>query len=63
MMDPITAVGAAGNIIQFLDFGLKLASKAQEIYKSNNSALSENNDMEVLAEGLAKLTTKLEESC
>jgi len=59
----ITALGVAGNIIQFLDFGLKLTSKAHEIYKSTNGALSEHNDMEVLVEGLAKLTTKLEESC
>jgi hypothetical protein len=63
MMDPITALGVAGNIIQFLDFGLKLTSKADEIYKSTNGTLSENNGMEVLAEGLAKVTTRLEASC
>ncbi len=54
-MDPITALGFGRNIIQFLDFGLKLTSKAHEIYKSTNGALSENNVMEVLVKALRSL--------
>jgi hypothetical protein len=34
MLDQITALGVAGNLVQFIDFRLKATSKAGEIHKS-----------------------------
>jgi hypothetical protein len=42
MMDPITALGMAGNAVQSIEFGLKVMSKAHEIQKSPTEALYEN---------------------
>jgi len=33
-MEPLTAVGLAGNIVQFVDFALKVASGARDLYLS-----------------------------
>jgi hypothetical protein len=62
MLDPITALGVAGSLIQFIDFGLKATSKAREIHKSATGALSDNIDIEILTDDLAKVVTKLEVS-
>jgi hypothetical protein len=59
MMDPITALGVAGNIVQFIDFGLKATSKAREIHQSTDGALVENVDLEVVVIDLAALAQKL----
>jgi RNA binding exosome subunit len=59
-LDPITALGVAGNIVQFIDFGLKATSKAREIHKSAAGALQENVDIEAIAEDLAAAITELE---
>jgi hypothetical protein len=47
-MDPFTAIGLAGNIIEFIDFGFEVVSVAREIYGSNSGATSENKDLEFL---------------
>lgn len=62
MLDPITALGAAGNVCQFVDFGFKVTSKATEIYKSIDGTLPENIDIETWTEDLTQVTTKLESS-
>jgi hypothetical protein len=60
MLDPITALGVAGNLVQFIDFGLKATSKAREIHKSAAGTLQENIDIEAIAEDLAAVTKELE---
>jgi hypothetical protein len=47
-MDPFTAIGLAGNIITFIDFGCEVLSAAREIYSSKSGATSENKDLEFL---------------
>jgi hypothetical protein len=59
MMDPITAFGVAGNVMQFLDFGLKAVSKAREIHNSSNGALVEHLEIGVLTEDIAAVAAKL----
>jgi hypothetical protein len=59
MLDPITALGIAGNIVQFIDFGLKATSKAREIHRSADEALEENVDLEVVTADLVAVTKKL----
>jgi len=59
MMDPITALSVAGNVIQFLDLGVKAVSKAGEIYDSSNGALVEHIEIGDLTEDIAKVAVKL----
>ncbi|KAE9368313.1 hypothetical protein N431DRAFT_346969 [Stipitochalara longipes BDJ] len=59
MLDPVTALGIAGNIAQFIDFGLKATSKAREIHHSTEGALEENLNLEVVTADLAAITKKL----
>jgi hypothetical protein len=40
-MDPLTAIGLAGNIVQFVDYGSKIAGKARHIHNSSNGTLPE----------------------
>ncbi|KAG4436838.1 hypothetical protein IFR05_007687 [Cadophora sp. M221] len=59
MMDPITALALTGNILQFIDFGLKATSKARDIYLSADGVTAENADLEALIVDIAAVTTKL----
>lgn len=59
MLDPITALGIAGNVVQFVDFGLKATSKAREIHRSGSGVLEENIDIEILTADISTVTTKL----
>ncbi|KAL2830898.1 hypothetical protein BDW59DRAFT_140929 [Aspergillus cavernicola] len=40
-MDPISAVGFAGTILQFIDFSTKLVEGTYEVYRSANGTTSE----------------------
>jgi hypothetical protein len=44
-MDPLAAIGLAGNILAFLDFGYKLVSKAKHIHESASGNSAHNEDM------------------
>lgn len=59
MLDPLTALGVAGNIVQFVDFTVKLMSKSHELYKSTDGALVGNKDLEAIAANLNRLTERL----
>jgi WD40 repeat protein len=61
-MEILAAIGLAGNIIQFVDFGGKLISKTAEIYKSGAGALVENVDIETTTNDLALLSATLQGS-
>lgn len=49
MLDPMTALGLAGNIVQFVEFSIKLLGDANEIHKSAQGSLQENLDIEQIA--------------
>ena len=61
-MDPITAIGLAGNVVQFVDFGFKLISNGVELYR--NSTLIEHAQLRDQARQLkdfnAILTSRLD---
>ena len=61
-MDPITIIGAIGNVIQFLEFGHKLISNSVELYHSSNGALAETTDTEATMNHLCLLSDKLKDS-
>lgn len=58
-MDPLTALGLASNIIQVVDFSIKLVSKGYNIYRSADGSLAENVDAEANTRNLTMLITKL----
>jgi hypothetical protein len=59
MLDPMAALGVAGNVVQFVDFSIKLVGKAHDIYKSTDGSLPENLDAEKVAETIRVLQSKL----
>ncbi|KAF4637857.1 hypothetical protein G7Y89_g210 [Cudoniella acicularis] len=59
MLDPLTALGVVGNIVQFLDFSIGLVGKAKDIYKSVDSSLAENLDVEKVVETVKILQSRL----
>ncbi|ERF73759.1 hypothetical protein EPUS_09357 [Endocarpon pusillum Z07020] len=61
-METLAAVSLAGNIVNFLDFGLKIVSKGREIYHAIDGAFSEHNDLEVVTRDLLLLQTQMEQS-
>jgi uncharacterized protein YfkK (UPF0435 family) len=54
-MDPLTAVGLAGNIITFIDLSTKVVSRAKQLYESTSGATSENDELESLTKNLKDL--------
>jgi hypothetical protein len=57
-MDPLTALGLASNIVQFVDFSGKLISATHEIYTSASGARNENVELESLAQNLKHLANQ-----
>ncbi|KAH6683967.1 hypothetical protein B0J14DRAFT_458323, partial [Halenospora varia] len=58
-MDPLTALGLAGNVVQFVDFGSKLLSSSVQLYKSTTGTLKVNDELELVAAEIKALTSKL----
>jgi phage terminase small subunit len=54
-MDPLTALGLASNIVQFVDFTSKLISATHSLYESTSGAKSEHLELETLAKTLRSL--------
>lgn len=59
MVDPFSALGVAGNIVQFLDFGSKLVSKGKEIYSSADGSSITNVELEIISQDLHEITDSL----
>ena len=59
MLDPLTALALAGNIVQFVDYGLKLLRNANEIAKSTSGATALNVELETVYSRLQTFTLEL----
>ncbi|KAF8850535.1 hypothetical protein BDZ45DRAFT_696655 [Acephala macrosclerotiorum] len=59
-MDPLTALSLAGTIVQFVDFGSKLVSRSQELYRSSNGSLTVNEELDLVTQTLLKIVAKLQ---
>ena len=44
MLDPISAIGAAGIVLQFIDFATEIVTKGNQIYRSGDSIVKEYQD-------------------
>jgi hypothetical protein len=61
-MDPLSALGVAGNIIQFVTFASGLFSKTVEIYHSTGGLSKEALNLEMVYTKLQDLSSGLESS-
>jgi hypothetical protein len=59
-MDPFTAIGLVGNILQFIDFSFEIVSTAREMYSSTTGATSGNQDLEFLTDKCTNLVLNLQ---
>jgi cob(I)alamin adenosyltransferase len=60
MLDPLSAVGLASAIVQFIDFSLKLVTEGRELYEKGS--LTRNDELEFIAEDLKRLAAGLAKS-
>ncbi|KAJ6112177.1 hypothetical protein N7523_008238 [Penicillium sp. IBT 18751x] len=58
-MDPLTAIGLAGNIISFIDFSFKLLSGMSKVLESSNGMTPENANLSTLVEDLNSVANDL----
>ncbi|KAI9711499.1 MAG: hypothetical protein M1820_002062 [Bogoriella megaspora] len=58
-MDPFTALGFAGNVLQFLDFTCKLVSGTWTIYRSADGSSTKNHTTQSIAQDLTNLSDGL----
>lgn len=58
-MDPVTCLGIASAVVQFVDFGTKLVSEGKELYNSANGASKENAELEKITLDLSLMSQKL----
>ena len=58
-LESLAALSLAGNIVQFVDFGCRLFSKSRELYRSSDGVLTENAELENIANSLTALRNGL----
>lgn len=58
-MDPVAALGLAGNIVQFVDFSCKVLQDTKNLYGSSTGASAENDVIETICNDLNNLNNAL----
>ncbi|KIY00632.1 uncharacterized protein Z520_03295 [Fonsecaea multimorphosa CBS 102226] len=59
MLDPLSAIGLASAIVQFVDFGAEIIQGAREVYGSMSGATERNRSLEVVVSQMSNLISKL----
>ncbi|KAL2060091.1 hypothetical protein VTL71DRAFT_9913 [Oculimacula yallundae] len=59
MLDPLTALGVASNVLALIDFSAKIISGAVSIYGSADGASKDHADVEAVAMDLSQMSGKL----
>ena len=59
VLDPLSALGLASNVIQFVEFGCKLVSGAVEIYEARDGTLAANSELGYIIEDLRDMSVSL----
>ncbi|PMD16751.1 hypothetical protein NA56DRAFT_632624 [Hyaloscypha hepaticicola] len=62
MLDPLTAIGLASAIVQFVDFSSKLVSETKELYHSAEGNSIQNEELQAVTEDLKRLCKNLSSS-
>ncbi|KIW12619.1 hypothetical protein PV08_09897 [Exophiala spinifera] len=60
VLDPVSALGAAAAIIQFLDFGCKLLSKQRDLAESSQGTLIEHEELLAVTRRVAELNGQIQ---
>jgi hypothetical protein len=61
-MAELAALGLAGNIVQFVDFGIKLFRHGKELYKSAEGGKAEHLELEAVTTDLKRLAQQLQQT-
>ena len=61
-MDPVTALGLAAAVVQFVDFGSQVLTKTSDIYRSGGLGHPDDDDLETVSKDMARLTERLNAS-
>ena len=62
MLDPLTALSIAGAVVQFTDFGIKLASHVKETCESTDGVFTKYAEYETVAEDFGRLCAQIKPS-
>lgn len=62
VLDPLSALSVAGNVVQFTEFTINLLSKSRKIFNSEEGTLIENIELEAVARNLAELSGRIGET-
>ena len=57
-MDPLTAAGLVGHIINFVNFSTKVLSRARQLHESGSGAMEENDELESQARNIKDLADR-----
>ena len=60
MLDPVTALSVAGNVVQFVDFGKRVLRQGYLLYTSTNGVTSVNEELDLVCRDLLKFIAKLQ---
>lgn len=58
-MDPVAALGLAGNIVQFVDFSCKILQDTKSLYSSSTGVSAENDVVEAICRDIINLNDAL----
>jgi hypothetical protein len=61
-MDPVTAIGLAGSIVQFVSFSHEFVSLGKEIYKSSAGAREQSIELDTMIQDLSTIHESLLQS-
>ncbi|KAN0112561.1 hypothetical protein V8E51_005512 [Hyaloscypha variabilis] len=59
MLDPLTALGLASSVAQFVDFGFKVISESRQQYRSATGILPDNLSLETFVADLSDISERL----
>lgn len=62
VVDPLTALGLASNILQLIDFGGQVLSKGRELHRSASGHLVEHQELDVAIQRLKLLRLNVDDS-
>lgn len=58
-LEGLAALGCASNIVQFVEFGCRLFSQSQKLYRSSSGLLDEAVELDHITKSLCRLSNKL----
>ncbi len=62
VIDPLTALGIASNIISFIDFGIQVLAKGRELHKSATGRVIEHDEFHIATGRLQQLREGIDSS-